>query len=112
MFKIIQNKLRRRTRKYPIKRDEYGKSARRRAFDTFDQGLRPAQVALLVNINLPTACRYFADWKKLPQKVEVRYRLAKAVHKSTREFSADTIKLMGAHLGMSEEEVVDRLQKP
>jgi AraC-like DNA-binding protein len=105
-------KLRRKSRKYPIKLDEYGRSARRRAFDAFDQGLRPAQVAPLVDISLPTACRYFADWKKLPSNLEVRYRLAKAAYKSTREFSTDTMKLISAHLGMSEEEVAERLQKP
>jgi hypothetical protein len=105
-------KLRKKPRKYPIKRDEYGRSARRRAFDAFDQGLRPAEVVPLVNISLATACCYFIDWKKLPGNLEVRYRLIKAGRKSSREFSAETIKLIGAHLGMSEDEVLEHLQKP
>lgn len=113
MFKIPVIKLRRKTRKYPIKRDSYGRSARQRAFDAFENGKTAAEVAVMVPISARTARRYFADWKKkLPGNLEVRYRLAKAVRKSSREFSEETIESLGAHLGMSEEEVAERLQKP
>ena len=112
MLSFNRVKLKRKSRKYPIKLDEYRRSASNRAFDAFDYGLRPAHVAPLVNISLPTACRYFTDWKKLPGNLEVRYRLAKVALKSNRKFSTDTIKLIGNRLGMSEEEVLERLQKP
>ncbi len=31
-------------RDYPIKRDEYGRSARQQAFDLFTEGYRPSQI--------------------------------------------------------------------
>ena len=99
-------------RKYPIKRDEFGKSARRRAFDAFDRGLRPAQVIREVDISLSTACRYFADWKKHHPKLEVRYDLLKTLRKMRGELSDETLNRIGEALGMNLEEVLQRLQRP
>jgi len=62
-------RFRNKGRKYPIKKDEYGRSARKRAFAAFNSGARPADVASEVGISLQTACRYFSDWKKLPKNV-------------------------------------------
>jgi len=112
MLNILPIKLKKKSRKYPIKRDEYGRSARQRAFDTFDLGKRPAEVSHLVGIGLRTVCRYFADWKKQPKDLELRYRIAKTAVKIDSEFSEQTIKVLATGLGMSEEEVVMRLQKP
>jgi AraC-like DNA-binding protein len=93
-------KLSKKRRKYPIKRDESGKSARCRAFDAFDRGLRPAQVIREVGISLRTACRYFADWKKHRPRLEPRYRFAKRLLKNHPEFSEGTITMIGEALGM------------
>ena len=104
--------LRKKSRKYPIKRDEYGRSAWQRAFEAFDAGKRPAEVTQIVQITLRTACRYFADWKKLPTNLEESHRLMKAVRRSHGEFSAETIKMLATYFDMPEEEVIARLQKP
>ena len=66
----------------------------------------------MARISLKTACRYFADWKKQPKGLELRYHMAKTVVKINPEFSERTIKVLAASLGMSEEEVIMRLQKP
>lgn len=112
MLSIPLFKPRRKARKYRIKRDEYGRSARRRAFDAFDGGKGPAEVSPMMEISLRTVCRYFADWKKLPKNLDSRYRLVRAMHKKDPEFSEEIVKSLAAELGMSEEEVMERLQKP
>ena len=99
-------------RKYPIKRDESGESARRRAFHAFDKGLRPAQVIRKVDISLATACRYFADWKKHSPAFELRYRSLRTLSKRRGELSEETMKMIAEILEMSVEEVLWRLQRP
>ena len=79
MIKKFRPSLLRKRRKYPIKRNEFGESARRRAFDCFDRGLRPAQVANEVGISPRTACRYFADWKRHRPKLDARYHFFQRV---------------------------------
>ena len=112
MFNILAIKLKRKSRKYPIKKDEYGTSARHRAFDAFDSGQRPAEVSRQVGISVRTACRYYADWKKLPKNLEFRFNVVKKIIKDDPEFSRKTISMLSDCLGMSEEEVILRLQKP
>ena len=63
------------SRKYPIKYDKYGRSTRQRAFELFDEGWRPAQVARELNMIPRTAYRYFECWKKLPKDLETTYKL-------------------------------------
>ncbi len=109
---ILSIKLKKKSRKYPIKRDEYGASARQRAFEAFSYGKRPVEVAPTVGISLRTACRYFADWKKLPKNSELWYRMVKAGLKNRPGFPEEVIKTFAARLDVSEEEVRERLQKP
>lgn len=109
VFRIPRRSKRRR---YPIKRDEHGRSARQRAFEAFDHGKRPSEVARLVGVSPRTAYRYFADWKKLPKNLDLRYRMMKTIRKDSQEFSKETVESLSAYLEMSEEEVRERLEKP
>jgi len=56
----------RKSRKYPIRRDEEGHSLRQQAFELFTEGNRPAQIFKnnLVPAPINTLFRYFEDWKK------------------------------------------------
>lgn len=112
MLRVPLPKLRKRSRKYPIKRDEFGRSARQRAFEAFDRGKRPREVVHLVGVSPRTACRYFADWKKLPRNLDLKYLIMKTVRKSSGDFSQKTVDLLSTCLEMSEEEVMERLEKP
>jgi hypothetical protein len=112
MLSIRFMKRGKKSRKYPIKRDEFGESARSRAFAAFDRGLRPAEVARTVDISLRTACRYFTDWKKLPKDLESRYQMAKALLKSDSGLSRDVITMVAVAMDMPEKEVEARLQEP
>ena len=55
----------RKRRKYPIKRDQYGRSARQHAFVLFDKKYRPAQIFKqgLIPVPIRTLFRYFEGWK-------------------------------------------------
>jgi len=112
MFTNLPIKLRKKSRKYPIKRDEYGKSARRLAFDAFDRGLKPAQVTDELDISYRTAYRYFADWKKQPRNLELRYQMAREIYKHEPQFEQEVIKTLATNLDLPEEKIVERLQKP
>jgi hypothetical protein len=53
------------SRKYPIQRDWYGKSLRKRCFEAFDEGERPVQVARELKAKETTVFRYFQQWNKV-----------------------------------------------
>ena len=113
MLSIRFMKRGKKSRKYPLRIDEYGRSARQRAFLAFDRGLRPAQVAREVeDVKRRTIYRYFEHWKKLPPNLDRTYGIARTLLKSGSEFSEELIKLLAGGLGMSEEEVIERLEKP
>ena len=99
-------------RKYPIRYDEFRRSARKRAFQAYDGGLNPSQVAHMVGISIRTARRYRHDWKRQPQNLELRCRLLKAAFKSNPGLRQEITKLLAAKLGISEEQALARLQKP
>ncbi len=101
--------IRNRSRKYPVRRDEYGRSARQRCFIVFDGGRGPAEASLATGISKRTARRYFAAWKKLPPNMGLRYRMVRAMHRSHPEFTHETIRMLGAELGMTGVEVLERL---
>ncbi|MCX6000182.1 MAG: hypothetical protein NTU41_11520 [Chloroflexi bacterium] len=78
--------LRRRHRRYPIVRDELGRSGRRRSFALFDDGIKPGEAALRVNINKRTARRYYCQRKKLPQDLATAYEVARGIRQIAAEF--------------------------
>jgi len=99
-----------RGRRYPVKKDENGLSARQRAFNLFGTGQRPAQVCKTIPISLRTACRYFQDFKKLHHRVP--YSTIRKWLEESPEFSEKVIAILATSLEMDPEEVVARMQKP
>ncbi len=99
-----------RKRKYPIKKDENGLSARQRAFNLFGKGHRPAQVSKMIPISLRTACRYYEDFKKLYHRVP--YTTIRKWMRESPEFSDKVITILADSLKMSKEEVICRAQRP
>ena len=100
------------SRDYPIQRDESGRSLRQRALAAFDEGKRPAEVSRLLNAKRNTIQRYFADWNKLPRYFNSHYKIQRTIIRNDTEFSDRFVKTLGDYLGMSREEVVSRLHKP
>ncbi len=56
----------RKHRKYSIKRDQYGRSARQRCFDLFDEGVTLAEISKTVGITVRTVYKYHQQWKRQP----------------------------------------------
>ena len=99
-------------RKYPIKRNEDGRSLRRQAFALFDNGYRPAQVykQQLVAASQKTLFRYFEAWKEKGHKVP--YSHIKKLMKQNPEFSEHVIKMLADYFGVHAEQVILRMQRP
>ena len=100
------------SRKYPIKYDEYGRSARQQAFELFGEGYRPAQIfkECLVPVSMKTLIRYFEDWKK--QKHQVSLSTFKKYMKESPEFSEKYVKDLADYFEVTPEDIIDRIQKP
>ncbi len=99
-------------RKHPIKCDEYGRSARKRAFDRFDRGERPSQVASEVGISALTAYRYYQSWKKCPQDFELCYKLMKEARKTFRVWPEGFARSLSEVIGIAPKRVAEELEKP
>lgn len=100
-------------RRYPIKRDERGLSARSRAFDLFDLDLRPKEVSKKVGISPATACRYYQSWKKAGGK-NFRALYGPIAHniKKNLEVSDAAIQTLAEYYGISPQEIIVLAQKP
>lgn len=112
MFKKFHSGTPKKRRKYPIKRDERGKTARKRAFRLFDMGYRPTKVAPMVDVTLATSYTYFRDWKKLPKNMDLEYKMWTELFRTEKGYSPEAVSTLADVLGMSAEEVVERFQKP
>ena len=99
-------------RRYPIRRDERGRSLRQQAFELFDEGHRPAEIfkKQLITASLKTLLRYYEDWKK--KGGHVSYRITKKVMKENPDFTKQMIDSLSKHLKMPVEEVIKRMQRP
>lgn len=111
MIDLFGKKVEHKSRKYPIKRNELGKSARQRSFAAFDRGKRPTEAARLAGISLRTACRYHADWKKQPTGFRTRYRLAKIAISDPRT-RKELYQKLAKHLEITEAQMAEELSKP
>jgi len=99
-------------RDYPIKRDEYGRSARRQAFDLFTEGYRPSQISKedLVPVSVKTLFRYFEDWKK--QKHRASRSLLRNLMKNNPEFTEKYVQMLADYFEVPPEDIMVRMQKP
>ncbi len=112
MVTSIVHRLFKKRRKYPIKRDIYGRSARERCFESFDQGLEPAQVALMTGVSIDTARRYYRQWKNLPRNFAQKHQLVRAILKSRPELADSIIRDICDLLGLPESLLKAKLQQP
>lgn len=112
MVRIVPKFLRKDKRKYPIIKDERGKSARARSFEAYDAGKRPVKVARTLGISPKTAYQYHYQWKKLPKHLEENYQLLKKRLKERPELREEIIKTLSEKLGEPEYRIRSWLQSP
>ena len=88
------------SRKYPVQRDQEGKSLRARCIERFNQNRRPAEVAKELNMPTATAQRYFRDWKILSPSLERLYAFVKGLLKKNNPEREKNIDLFALTLGI------------
>jgi hypothetical protein len=99
-------------RKYPIQRDEDGRSLRQRCFALFKQGKKSKEVALILRMKLSTACRYHSEWNRNPPALDDMYKYLKKELKKKGELSPKIIGMIGKALGIPEWEALRMVSKP
>lgn len=99
-------------RKYPIKYDELGRSARQQAFALFRKEYRPSQIfkEKLIPVPMKTLTRYFEDYKKGAGLIS-RSDFKKFL-KNNPEYSEHLIEWFAEYLGVSTNDIILRMQKP
>jgi hypothetical protein len=100
------------SRKYPIKRDNEGRSLRARCFELFEQGKRPAEVAEELKMNEATAFRYFRDWRRIGPNFDKYYDYIKNLFMKTVPDRDRNIELFTIFCGISKEEFEAILTRP
>ena len=102
----------RKSRKYPIRRDEQGLSLRTRCFALFDQGKRPAEVAEELKMKETTVFRYYRQWKRQGPNFETQYAFVKSLFKKTSPEREKNLEIFSKACGVSKEEFENILSKP
>jgi len=99
-------------RDYPIKRDEYGRSARQQAFALFTEGYRPSQIFKegLVPVSMKTLLRYFEDWKK--QKHRTSRSVFRKIMMENPDSTEKYVQMLADYFETQPEDIIIRLQKP
>ncbi len=111
-MRFLPSSVRKSKRKYPIRRDETGKTLRQSAFAMFGEGEGYDVVCQTLKISRRTAYRYRADWKSQPEKLEERYKLVKRLRDANHGLSDNLLNTLADHFSMSKEEVAARLMRP
>ena len=101
-----------RGRRYPIQRDEEGKSLRQRCFKLFKQGKNPRELAEILGMKLPTARRYFSQWNGCSPALEAIYRGLRKELQTKEGLSPRIIGMLSTAMGMPKWQIVDILYRP
>jgi hypothetical protein len=100
------------SRKYPIKRDGEGLSLRARSFELFERGNRPGTVAEELKMPMPTACRYFRDWKRLGPNFERKLAYVQSLFKKNAPDRDKNIELFAGACEIPKEQFETILSQP
>jgi hypothetical protein len=103
---------RKKSRKYPIKRNEEGLSLRARCFALFEQGKRPAEIAIELKTKEATVFRYYRDWKLQGPKFDTQYAFVKSLFNKTSSERDKNLELFSRACGVSKEQFEAILSTP
>jgi len=107
-FKIFGRKKR---RKYPVKVDEKGQSARTRCFEMFPEKVPLDKIAEEVDVKVDTVRRYHQQWKKDPG-LERRYAYVKSLFKKKTPDREYNIELFAKAWTIPKEQLEAILSQP
>ena len=108
VFKIFGRKKR---RKYPVKVDEEGRSARSRCFEMFAEKIPLQDVAKKADVKVDTVRRYHQQWKKDPG-LERRYAYVKSLFNKTAQDRDKNVDLFARACGIEKEMLETILSQP
>jgi len=108
---IFKGFRRKKRRKYPIKVDERGKSARRRCFEMFVDKTPFSEIAQIVGVKIETVRRYHQQWKKNPN-FEQQHAYFKELLKRTAPDRERTIELCARACRITKEQTETILSQP
>jgi hypothetical protein len=111
-MKILSLIKGKKSRKYPVRYNEFGRSLRKRAFELFDNGQRPMQVCKELPIKVRTCLRYWADWKRTPPNLERRYTFLRKALKNNTGLKEDILESVAEYNHISRDEVIRRFRLP
>jgi hypothetical protein len=103
---------RKKSRKYPIKRNEEGLSLRARCFALFDLGKRPAEVARELKTKEATVFRYYRDWRKLGPNFDKLYAFVNSLFNKTSPERDKNLELFSRVCGIPKEQFETILSTP
>jgi hypothetical protein len=107
-FKMFGRKKR---RKYPVKVDEIGRSARSQCFEMFAEKVPLHEIAEKTGVKVDTVRRYHQQWKKDPG-FERRYIFAKTLFKKNAPDRDSNIELFAKGFGIPEDQLEAILSLP
>ncbi len=103
--------FRRKRRKYPIKVDGRGKSARSRSFEMFSDKIPLSEISEDVGVKIETIRRYHQQWKKDPD-LGHRYAYVQSLLKKTAADRDKNIELFARVWGIKKERLETILAQP
>jgi phage terminase small subunit len=107
-FKLFGRKKR---RKYPVKVDEEGRSARSRCFEMFAEKAPLDEIAKQLDVKIDTVSRYHQQWKKDP-RFERRYDYVKSLFNKTSPERDKNMEMFANAWGFSKEQLELILSQP
>ena len=100
------------SRRYPIKRDEYGISARARCFEMFKENIPFPKIAAQVGVKIITVRKYHQQWRQIDPDFEKRCAFVKKMFDKTEPMREVNIAAFAKALGITPEEFEVVLSQP
>jgi hypothetical protein len=101
-----------RSRRYPIQRDRYGRSLRQNCFEAFDSGKRPAEVIKELKVNPYTVFTYFRQWRRIGPNFEKQLKYIKGLLADGSPDRDRMLMFISDTVGISVTELLIILSKP
>jgi len=102
---------RKKKRKFAVRYDERGRSARSRCFEEFKDNTPLGEIAKIVGVKIETVRRYHQQWQKNPN-FEQQYAYIKSLLKKEAPDRGRTIELCARAAGIASEQVETILHQP
>jgi hypothetical protein len=104
-------RIKRKGRRYAIKRDEWGTSARARCFEMFEEGVPLPEISRTVGVPLKTVYTYHSQWKRAPH-LEVRLAYMGKLLNARNPERECNLALLAQALGIDKEQIETVLSQP